>query len=172
MIAAKDEFAAVCMPLYPDVLRLARYLCKDQERAADLAQDTFAQALSHWHQYSPDTNARAWLLRIARNTFINQYRRRKRERRAVTEQGEVLVHATHSHPAHVDADAAKLRHALTDAVAQLDARFAEVFARADVDEMAYAAIAADLKIPIGTVMSRLSRARGALRKQLAPLYAA
>jgi RNA polymerase sigma-70 factor (ECF subfamily) len=156
--------------LYPAALRMTRNTCD----AEDLLQETFAKAYSAFHQFTPGTNLRAWLHRILSNTFINSYRKKRRE--PVTDLGaefseEWQTGSDPLTPAVRSAEAEALdRLADSDilrALRDLPSEFRVAIYLADVEGYPYREIAEMMGTPIGTVMSRLHRSRAKLRQQLA-----
>jgi len=156
--------------LYGGALRLT----KNAVEAEDLVQDTILRAWERWHQYQPGTNARAWLLRIQTHTFINGCRRRKREREILCAEKEGR-HGSRFH----SRDAAKrwsdperrfldrhLSQPVQEALEKLRPEFRAVVVLSDLQGLSYREIAETVDCPIGTVMSRLFRARKALRAVL------
>lgn len=138
-------------------------LTRSPAAADDLLQETGLRAWRFREHFSPDSNARAWLHRILVNTFIHGWRRQRRERE---------VHARYlaepARPAHVAAvDGALLGDEVSAALAALPPDFRAVFVRVDLLDQSYRDVAAALGCPIGTVMSRLHRARRALQRTLA-----
>jgi RNA polymerase sigma-70 factor (ECF subfamily) len=155
--------------LYPAALRMTR----NPTDAEDLVQETSAKAYAAFHQFRPGTNLKAWLHRILANTFINGYRKRRREPRQAT--------ATELTDWRVPADplAASARSAEAEALDRLadseilralrdlPEEFRVAVYLADIEGYAYKEIAEIMGTPIGTVMSRLHRGRGRLRDKLA-----
>lgn len=160
--------------LYPAALRMTR----NPADAEDLVQDTLTKAYTAFGQYTPGTNLRAWLHRILTTTFINSYRKRKREP-AIAPGADP---AADWHPASPHNPAARSAEAealdkLTDttllnALAALPPDFRTAIWLADVEGYPYREVAAMMGTPLGTVMSRLHRARGKLRHALATAPAA
>jgi RNA polymerase sigma-70 factor (ECF subfamily) len=156
--------------LYPAALRMTR----NPTDAEDLVQETSAKAYAAFHQFRPGTNLKAWLHRILANTFINGYRKRRREPRQAT-GGD--FHDWHLPtdplaPAVRSAEAEALdRLADSDilrALRDLPEEFRVAVYLADIEGYSYKEIAKIMGTPIGTVMSRLHRGRGRLRDKLAP----
>jgi RNA polymerase sigma-70 factor (ECF subfamily) len=160
--------------LYPAALKMTR----NPNDAEDLVQETMIRAYAGMRHYTPGTNARAWLYRIMSNTFINTCRKRKREPIHVlsSELDSPLLKAVPDvaglpEGCAPSAEAEVLgRFANSDfysALAELPESFRTVVYLADVEGYAYRDIAEMVGVPIGTVMSRLSRARAKLRARLA-----
>jgi RNA polymerase sigma-70 factor (ECF subfamily) len=149
---------------------LARWLVRDPVEAEDLVQETYLRAVRSAHQFQPGTNLRAWLFQILRNTFFTQYKRRGRE--AGTVDPEVLDAMPHTsgtvivdnRMAGPPDGAAGLD--LTTALNRLPEEYRSVVLLADLEDFSMGEIAAILECPVGTVKSRLFRARGILRQLL------
>jgi RNA polymerase sigma-70 factor (ECF subfamily) len=156
--------------LYGVALRLTR----NQQNAEDLVQDTFVRALRFYDSFEWGTNIRAWLLRILTNTFINTYRRGQKERQVAESPEHALTHESlmsaqsmgHLRDPESQAMAGLVRRELEAAVAELPDDFRMVVVLADVHGFSYREIAEIQGCPIGTVMSRLHRARKALQRRL------
>lgn len=151
-----DSFA----PHLPRLRRYARALVGDRHGADDLVQDTLERAWSKHALWQRGTRLDAWLLTIMHNVFVNQYRRRPPATDSLdTMTVEPAVRA-------VQGDNLELRD-LRSALARLPAEQREVLLLVTVEECSYGETAGILGIPVGTVMSRLSRARDRLREVLA-----
>ncbi len=168
-----ERFARDVVPflgqLYPAALRMTR----NPADAEDLVQETTAQAYAAFHQFRPGTNLKAWLHRILANTFINGYRKRRREPQQAM-GGDVadwqLPAGTIGAMARSAEDEALDRLANSEvlrALRDLPEEFRTAVYLADIEGYAYKEIAALMGTPIGTVMSRLHRGRGRLRDTLA-----
>lgn len=161
------EFEALAMPLFASLYNFAHWLTQDREEAEDLVQETYAKALKGFSSFRVGTNFRAWMFRILRNAFLTS-----RTGLAATatiplepEQEEELMDNLQLTPESL-AIASSTREVMQQAIAQLPVAFREVLLLADVEEMSYQEIAESLSVPIGTVMSRLARARAGVRKTL------
>lgn len=159
-----QDFEAVAMPHFPDLYRTSRILARDPAEAEDLVQDVFLEAWKSFHRFQAGTNCRAWLFKILFHR-LHHFRRRwakaaKVEQFSHPEDGDSFV-AEPPVPQEIrDED-------VLMALERLPIEFREVVLLADVQEFSYKEIAETLKLPMGTVMSRLSRARRLLRQQLA-----
>jgi len=155
--------------LYPAALRMT----KNASDAEDLVQETIAKAYAGFHQFRPGTNLRAWLYRILANTFINTYRKRRREPAAAlgTDVGDWPDGADRLAGPARSAEAEALDR-LSDseilgALRDLPEDFRMAIYLADIEGYPYREVAEMMGTPIGTVMSRLHRGRGRLREKLA-----
>ncbi len=156
--------------LYPAALRMTR----NPADAEDLMQETITRAYTAWHQFTPGTNVRAWLHRILANTFINTCRKKNREpaRAPGTDPHSDWYAGADplSPPARsAEADALdKITDAdILNALRDLPTDFRTAIYLADIEGYPYREVAQIMDTPIGTVMSRLHRARARLRHQLA-----
>ncbi|MEU2947676.1 sigma-70 family RNA polymerase sigma factor [Nocardiopsis alba] len=177
---ARDEgqtldFATAVTPfadqLYPTALRMTR----NPADAEDLVQETFTKAFANFHQFRAGTNLRAWLYRILTNTFINGYRKKQREPRQETtdeiKDWQLAAAEAHTSSGMRSAETEVLDHLpdsdIKQALARLPEEFQEVIYLVDIEGYAYKEVAARMGTPLGTVMSRLHRARRQLREMLA-----
>lgn len=164
-----EIFEAEAMRHLNDLYRTAKRLTMNQVDAEDLVQETYMQAWKSFARYQAGTNCRAWLYKILFNKF-DHYRRKKYTQAKYFQEADELTLMT-------SALAPPAPERLTDdevigALDELPARYRSVVLLADVHEFDYKETAAILEIPIGTVMSRLSRARARLKKSLARTAAA
>ncbi|WP_028648840.1 sigma-70 family RNA polymerase sigma factor [Nocardiopsis sp. CNT312] len=169
------DFAAAVTPfadqLYPTALRMTR----NPADAEDLVQETFAKAFANFHQFRAGTNLRAWLYRILTNTFINSYRKKKREPIQDTtdeiKDWQLAAAEAHTSSGMRSAETEVLDHLpdsdIKQALACLPEDFQEVIYLVDIEGYAYKEVAERMGTPLGTVMSRLHRARRQLRGMLA-----
>jgi len=160
-------FEELALPLLARLYNLARWLTQDAGEAEELVQESCMKALRGFGSYRQGTNFSAWIYRIMRNTFLTSRAGLKYSTISLDdEESDVPEPATVGTP-----ETALLatfnQQAIQSALEVLPLHFREVILLCDVEEMSYQAIAEALAIPIGTVMSRLSRARRAMRAQLA-----
>jgi RNA polymerase sigma-70 factor (ECF subfamily) len=159
-----DSFEQLAMPLFDQLYNFAHWLTQDRHEAEDLVQETYAKALKGFSSFQPGTNFRAWIYRILRNTFLTS---RTGLKAAATvpldaEGGEEVLPTMKETPESILLQRSDWQLA-QQALEQLPVAYREVLLLCEVEEMSYSEIAATLAIPMGTVMSRLSRARQALR---------
>ena len=144
----------------PRLRRYARALLGDRYAADDLVQDTLERAWNKFHLWRPGSDLRAWLFAIMHNVFVNQVRGKRNEiERAMEELPVVAVRATQSDSLEI-ADVERSLRELPD-------EQREVLLLVAIEEMTYDEVSRALGIPIGTVMSRLSRARERMRRLIA-----
>jgi RNA polymerase sigma-70 factor (ECF subfamily) len=160
------DFEKLALPLLDPLYNFARWLCGDPDEARDLVQETIAKSLKALGSFREGTNFRAWIFRILRNTFLTS--RTGLERRSTEqadEEGFENAAVSYDTP-----ELALIRRADTELVREgilrLPQNFQEVLLLADVEEMKYQEVAETLDIPVGTVMSRLARARKQLRQHV------
>ena len=152
------------MPLFERLYNLAHWLTQDRQEAEDLVQETYAKALKGFRSFQPGTNFRAWIYQILRNTFLTSRTGLKSTATVPLE----LESDQDSLPAVKETPESILlqrsdRQLVQEALGQLPVPYREVLLLCEFEEMSYQEMAATLAIPMGTVMSRLSRARRALR---------
>jgi len=158
-----DAFEAVAVPHLNDLYRTAVHLVRDRTQAHDLVQEAYLQAWKAFHRFDPGTNCRAWLFKILLNE-VRHYRRRWFNTKTVPE-AEHSFEETLAFEPPVPEDIQD--EDVLAALDELPREFREVVLLSDVQEFAYREIAEMLGIPVGTVMSRLSRGRKQLRIKLA-----
>lgn len=163
------EFEELVMPLLSSVHNVARWMVRNDEEAEDLVQETCLKAFRSFGSFQLGTNFRAWIFRILKNTFINS--RSTLERRMTVEfddEEELPLSCVNCHtPESLLIEKSNIA-AIRSAIEQLPLQCREVIVLCDVEDFAYKQIAEILDIPIGTVMSRLARARRAVRGALRP----
>jgi RNA polymerase sigma-70 factor (ECF subfamily) len=165
---SEPSFGAQLLPHADALYNFARYLCRDAALAEDLMQDAFARALDAEAQFSPGTNLKAWLFRILRNAFLD---RRRRERKNPVELREVSDDADDSKDVWLrgDLELDRLRGVVVSDIEAALARLsddARSVVLLDLEGFTETEIAKVMDTAVGTVKSRLARARAVLREAL------
>ncbi|HEV8123204.1 MAG TPA: sigma-70 family RNA polymerase sigma factor [Gemmatimonadales bacterium] len=168
-VPTRAGFDQEILPHLDLLYRVALRFTREPARAEDLVQDTMVKAYRNWEKFEPGTSARAWLLAILRNTFINAYRREKRE--PISMEHDVLDAQAAAHPGEDSDPEGAFFDKIVDerilkALDTLPPEFREVMVLSDVEGLPYAEIAHALAIPVGTVKSRLFRARRLMQTEL------
>jgi RNA polymerase sigma-70 factor (ECF subfamily) len=159
-------FEELAMPLFDQLYNFAHWLAQDRTDAEDLVQETYVKALKGFSSFQPGTNFRAWMYRILRNTFLTSRTGLKVTATVpLDSEDSPELPAGPENPETILIDHSQ-SELLQSAIEGLPFNFREVLLLCEVEEMSYQDIADTLSIPIGTVMSRLSRARKALREIL------
>jgi RNA polymerase sigma factor (sigma-70 family) len=170
----QKAFDEELLPLIDAVYNFAYNLTHHDENAQDLVQNTYLKAFRSMKNYAKGTNAKAWLFTILKNTFINEYRKLVRQPRKV-DYDEVLNHHQEddnhsSFSSYVDLREEMIESMMGDevtiAISELPDDFRIVILLCDIEECSYEEIAEITQIPIGTVRSRLHRARNMLKEKL------
>ena len=161
---ALEEFERLALPCLNDLYKTASRMIRDKNQAEDLVQEAYLQAWKSFHRFEPGTNCRAWLFKILFHV-IHHHWRRQSSMKTVPESERLLEEVLAYEP--------PLSEHVTDedvlaALDRIPPPFREVLLLADVQEFSYKEISEISKIPLGTVMSRLSRGRNALRNELLP----
>jgi RNA polymerase sigma-70 factor (ECF subfamily) len=183
----RERFEEEALGHLDGLYRLALHLSGNEHDAEDLVQDTFLHAFRKSHQFRPGTHLKAWLFRIARNAHIDRVRRRIRERDALTvrsaaaEPGGGAEAARGSPESGQNGGAARWQGVVMEGerafydlfgdevnrfLAELSPDFRLALLLCDIEGLSYEEIAQTLDCPVGTVRSRISRARGHLREKL------
>jgi RNA polymerase sigma-70 factor, ECF subfamily len=161
------RFEELALPLFDSLYNFARWLVHDSNDAEDLVQETYLKALHGFTSFQLGTNFRAWMFQILRNTFLSSCS--KLDRRMTVAMGseedrpEVAVDTETPETILMNRSDFQL---VQRAIYDLPVHCREILLLCDVEEMSYRAIAEILAIPMGTVMSRLARARKAVRESL------
>jgi RNA polymerase sigma-70 factor (ECF subfamily) len=165
----RRAFEQEALPHLDTAYRVALRLTHDPARAEDLVQDTMLRAFRAWHQYQPGTNVRAWLLTILRNTFINDYRR-ERARGIPVDLSAIEDFSLFDEVGERDPEGRIFDRMVDEdvitAIDELPEEFRETLVLSDVEGLPYQEIATVTGVPVGTVKSRLFRARRALQRRL------
>ncbi|MEX0893935.1 MAG: sigma-70 family RNA polymerase sigma factor [Gemmatimonadota bacterium] len=172
---AAEGFAEEALPWLDAVYRFSLRLTRgDQDAAEDLVQDTFLRAHRFWHTYQRGTNAKSWLFTICRNTYLHQKElvrnQRERPEADLGARVEALSAASVFDTGSADPEQAFFGALIDDRVVEaidaLPEEFHEVLVLSDLGDLKYGEIAQVLDIPVGTVKSRLFRARKLLQDRL------
>jgi RNA polymerase sigma-70 factor (ECF subfamily) len=163
------EFEELAMPLLDQLYNFAHWLTQNREEAEDLVQETYIKALRGFSSFQLGTNFRAWMYRILRNTFLTS-RTGLRATSTVSldseeDEADLAVESETPETILMSRSNSQL---VQRAIENLPLHYREIILLCEVEEMSYQEIAKTLSIPIGTVMSRLSRARKTLRNSLRP----
>lgn len=168
----RSEFEKDFMPLMRQAYNFAFRLTFDEDEAKDLVQDTYVKAFRFYDSFQRGTNTKAWLFRILKNTFINDYRKKAKEPAKYDYQE--IEEYFNAEGATVEPDK-NLRveevndlmgDEMTLALNSLQDEFKEIIILCDLEDFKYEEIAQILEIPVGTVRSRLHRARHALKEKI------
>ncbi len=169
----RELFEGEVLPHLDSLYSMALRLARNQDDANDLVQETVLRAFRFFHQFTPGTNCRAWLLAILFNNFRNGYRMRVREQTSPTEEeflSRLEAAGAATDPADNDPQSLAFANVMEPEVkAALDAlpeEFRAALLLVDVQEFSYQEVSAVLAVPVGTVKSRVSRGRGAMREAL------
>jgi RNA polymerase sigma-70 factor, ECF subfamily len=162
---AEERFEAEAMPHLNDLFRTALRMTGERGHAEDVIQEVYLQAWRSFDRFEAGTNCRAWLYKILFHCV--SHHRRRWFRFPVLKENEEFLEANLVQPAAVLEEITD--NDILSALDEIPSEFRAVVLLVDVEEFAYKEVAGILSIPIGTVMSRLSRGRGLLRKRLAEL---
>jgi RNA polymerase sigma-70 factor (ECF subfamily) len=157
------SFEDLALPLFDQLYNFAQWLTQDKAEAEDLVQETYAKALRGFSSFQAGTNFRAWMYRILRNSFLSS--RTGLKTTVVLDEESVDVPKESATPESLLIERAN-REMVQQALEGLPVQFREILLLCEVEEMSYQEIAETLTVPMGTVMSRLFRARKALRAAL------
>ena len=175
----RKEFEELTMPHVDSLYNMAVRMSTNKEDAEDLVQETYLKAYRFFNTFQKGTNVKAWLFKILRNTFINKYRK------AISSPSEVLyedIELVNSYVSNnnepdtkesIDTLKSKVESLddilgddIKNAIDSLPIEYREAIIYSDIEELTYKEIAEIINVPIGTVKSRINRARSLLRKNL------
>jgi RNA polymerase sigma-70 factor (ECF subfamily) len=170
---SRVRFEEEALDLSDQVYRVARHLANSREDADELMQETYVRAFRSWQQYTPGTNLRAWLLRILTNLNIDRGRRQQRspQTTSLDEKNDYYLYdkleEQEGRPLDEERVVERLsQDSIVDALTHVPHDFRDVLVLVDIGDFSYADTAQILDIPVGTVMSRLHRARRILKGEL------
>ena len=165
--APSSSFEQLALPLLPSLYRHAFWLTRNHAEAEDLAQETITKALRAFNSFQPDSNFKAWVFRILRNAYLTSRTGIAASRTVFLEDHPEMLDAADATPTPEDIlIQLNSETALYSALDQLQPPLRESLLLCDVEGLKYKDIALVLDLPIGTVMSRISRARVTLRQLL------
>jgi RNA polymerase sigma-70 factor (ECF subfamily) len=161
------SFEELAMPLFAKLYNYAHWLTQQRAAAEDLVQETYMKALRGFSSFQQGTNFRAWMYRILRNTFLTTQAGLKASAFVSLDSDDAALRepAAAETPESILLARVELE-TIQDALTKLPVKFREIILLSDLEEMSYEEIGETLGIPRGTVMSRLSRARKAMRELL------
>jgi RNA polymerase sigma-70 factor (ECF subfamily) len=164
-----DRFQDLAFPLLTALYNHACWLVRDKAEAEDLVQETLAKALRAFDSFEPGTNFKAWIYRILRNTYLTSRTALANSRTIFLEDHAAEIADPGWTPEALVIQADNLA-AVRRALEELPPHLREVILLCELEELKYREVAAVLDVPIGTVMSRLARARQALYELLKPTF--
>ena len=168
----QNDFESVTMQHQPALYNYALKVAANSDDASDLVQETYYKAYKNYHQFENGTNSKAWMFMILKNTFINNYRKMKREPAKVDyddiEDVYEKIKSDQIDDNNLDLDFYNnlLDDELSEALSKLPAKMKDVFLLYDLEGYTYEEIAELVNVPTGTVRSRLHRARKILQEEL------
>lgn len=168
----QQKFERDLLPHINALNTFAYHLSYNEEDARDLVQETYLKAYKAIDSYDEGTNAKAWLFKILKNNYINQYRRKSKRPRNVDFEAFVGLHESENSPIKSKVDLREeiyeelMGDEVTIAINGLPLDFRTVILLCDIEGFTYEEIAKILDVPIGTVRSRLHRARNLLKEKL------
>ncbi len=172
---SEQEFEDTVMCHFPFLRSMALKITRNEDDAQDLVQETILRAYRFYDKYEQGTNCKAWLYRIMKNTFINNYRKTKKHQNETSyeEIEEVLDAEVDAPAATADPQASfensRLREEVAEALEALPGDYRSALSLSLVDGFSYKEIAKRMGCPIGTVMSRIHRGRLILKEKLKPI---
>ena len=155
----RAHFETLLLPLMNDAFNLARWLMKNQEDAEDMVQESYLRAFRFFASFREGTNCRAWFLRIVRNTCYTSLGARdmKQQQVPLDSEADEIEDTAHLPPVSLSKKATV--EAVREAIAALPIEFREVVVLRELEGLSYKEISEVSGVPLGTVMSRLARAR-------------
>jgi RNA polymerase sigma-70 factor, ECF subfamily len=163
-----ELFESAAMPLFDQLYNFAHWLTGDRNDAEDLVQETYAKALKGFRSFEEGTNLRAWMYRILRNSFLTSRAGLRAQSMDPLDDDDANLEIVTSHAMTPEVLLLQKENEqkVMDALASMPVHYREIVLLSEIEEMSYKEIAQVLAVPMGTVMSRLARARGMLRHAL------
>lgn len=172
----RKQFEKLSMALAPELFRLAYWRMSNTQDAEDVVQETYMRAYRSFHTFAPETNIKAWMTKILLNVVSDSLRKRSKYNEVIDrEYGQEMLdtisdRSTAAENPEVKLAACEIHPDLLAALQRLPASLLHPLLLRELEDFSYEQIAALLDIPVGTVMSRLFRARRTVRDQLSGLY--
>jgi RNA polymerase sigma factor (sigma-70 family) len=163
---ALPGFEELAMPLFDSLYNFALWMVRNSNDAEDLVQETYLKALRGFATFQPATNFRAWIFQILRNTFLSSRAKLDRRMTVAMESDDGTELAVDTETPEMILMNRSNYQLIQRAIEDLPLHYREALLLCEVEQMSYQEISKVLAIPIGTVMSRLARARKALRGSL------
>ncbi|HOY20679.1 MAG TPA: RNA polymerase sigma factor [Haliscomenobacter sp.] len=165
------EFSTQFDRLRRTLFSFALNLTKDEESARDLVQETAYKAFKYWHRYEPQTNLRAWLMTIMRNSFINEYRKRKRRQTLNDSTNNDFLIDSGQQTVMNQGESGLMSEEILRVIEQLE-DWVRIPFLMHFRGFKYEEIAEELEVPLGTIKSRIFFARQKLQAQMRGMYSA
>ena len=159
------EFNSKMLKEQSGLKHFALSLTRNTDNAFDLLQDTLLKAMNYREKFDADTNLKAWLFTIMKNTFINNYRRQKKINALVSQGDEVQLNRAFSQNVYEHSQSRIQSKDILSKIESLDATYREPFVKYYIGYK-YEDIAKQMNLPLGTVKSRIFIARKLLMEQL------
>lgn len=166
----RRDFEHIAVPYFNTIYNSAYRMTGNEADADDLVQDVFLSAYKSFHQFEKGTNCRAWLFKILKNTFINRIKKERRESKGVQELSSSVVHefnySTTQRLNNLTIAFEGRDETIQKALNKLPEEFRVAIVLCDIEGFSYEEISKVMECPIGTVRSRINRARSFLAKEL------
>jgi RNA polymerase sigma-70 factor, ECF subfamily len=162
-----SDFEKLALPLFSSVYSFARWLTGNIEDAEDLVQESYMKAFRSFETFEPGSNFRAWLFKILKNSFLDSFASTRHRHASLCNIEELITELPSDYldPCTIVIHRTRIEAAKV-AMLQLPATFREVMVLCDLEDASYREASEVLSIPMGTVMSRLARARKSVREML------
>jgi RNA polymerase sigma-70 factor (ECF subfamily) len=167
----RRQFEEIFLPFLDAAYNLARWIVQHDQDAQDIVQEAYLRAFKGFHGFRGG-NGRAWLLTIVRNTAYSWINKHAADERLVPYEEEKHAEIIPFDPSTIETVSEKRKEYLRDALLRLSTEYREVIMLYELEGLSYKELASTLAIPVGTVMSRLSRARRRLQQELAQIRGA
>ena len=172
LTATAWDFGSAQLPYRDQLFKTALRMTRSIEETEDLLQETYLKAYRHYHQFTEGTNLKAWLFRILKNTFINNYRRNRNRPQMLDfdelrDSGDGFDEGVPmAQDPEIESLGQELDHGIREALMGLPHHYRMVVLMVDLQGLSYQEVADALAVPIGTIMSRLYRGRKKIERAL------